>query len=329
MADLTNRSGRKIRTGKTRTSLICGFLGAGKTTFIRNRLRQSSGKTAVLVNEFGTLGLDGAGIFQSGGLQVVELPGGCICCSQQLHLEEAILDICRRFGPERLFIEPSGVAEASGILRVLTSAVLVDQIILDGVITVIDAETFLEYAEPDAFGTFFLDQIQQADLILINKGDLVSSRHLDKVEQKILALNNRALVTATSFGQLAAALPQRQHRATHTETIDHIAWGHACLEPVVPLPFHAIEALGAKLTEGFFGNIFRAKGVIPLAGGDCIELQAVGRRWQIMKPSSAISPRFICIGFDLRIQELAEFFSTRIPDRIKAPQHTILPYVTL
>lgn len=326
MADLTNRSGKQSHTGKTRTTLICGFLGAGKTTFIRNRLHQSGRSTAVLVNEFGTLGLDAAEIRQAGDLRVVELPGGCICCSQQLQLEEAILDIRRRFKPERLFIEPSGVAEASGILRVLTSTALKDQIVLDGVITVVDAETFLDYAEPEAFGTFFHDQIQNADLLLINKGDLVSSSHLDKVEQKILALNGRALVTATTFGQLAAVLPQRQRQEILSGMSSRPAWEHACLEPSIPLSIPALEAFGQKITAGCYGTIFRAKGLIPVDGGNDIELQVVGRRWKISEPAAVIAPRFICIGFDLQFQELEDFFSVRMSKKVQAPQDTILPY---
>ena len=312
--------------GKTRTSLICGFLGAGKTTFIRNQLRHSSGKTAVLVNEFGTLGLDGAEISQSGGLQVMELPGGCICCSQQLQLEEAILDICRRFRPERLFIEPSGVAEASGILGVLTSAALVDHIILDGVITVVDAETFLDYAEPEAFGTFFHDQIQNADLILINKGDLISTSHLHKVEQGILTLNNKALVTATAFGQLADDLPRRQLPCVLSQSPGQLAWEHACLEPLTPLSIQSIEEFATRIAEGGYGNILRAKGILPVDSGNSIEIQAMGRRWNITKATSVIAPRFICIGFSLRLQELEDFFSVRISPKLPAPQDTILPY---
>lgn len=326
MADLTNRYGMQISSGKPRTSLICGFLGAGKTTFIRNRLQQANRRTAVLVNEFGTLGLDGAEIRQTAGLQVVELPGGCICCSQQMQLEDAVLDICARFRPERLFIEPSGVAEASGILQVLTSSALRQQIVLDGVITVVDAETFLEYAEPDAFGTFFHDQVVHADLIVINKGDLVSSSHLDTVVQRISSLNGQALVTATSFGQLAGALPQRQQPDFHSTTNAHIDWEHVCLEPVAPFTLHKTQELGKRIAEGFFGNIFRAKGIIPLDCGTSMELQVVGRRWNITEPTAAFPPRLICIGTKLRMQDLEQFFCVKIPKNAQAPQNTILPY---
>lgn len=326
MAGLTNKLLMQNRSGKTRTRLICGFLGAGKTTFIRNRLQHTNRCTAVLVNEFGALGLDGAKIQHLGGLQVVELPGGCICCSQQMQLEEAIVDICSKFRPERLFIEPSGIAEASSILQVLTSPVLKEWIVLDGVITIVDPETFLEYAEPDAFGTFFYDQIINADLILISKGDLVSTSHLEKVEQKILSLNNHALVTATSFGDLSIDLPQRPHEVLPSEPPGHIAWEHACIEPTVRLTLDKIEEFGARIAEGFFGNIFRAKGIFPHDGGNNIELQTVGRRWYITEPIAEISSRFICIGFDIRIQELEEFFSVRILKGAQAPQNTILPY---
>src|SRR5690606_25325624 len=130
-------------------------------------LKSARGRAAVLVNEFGSLGIDGSLIRSAGGIDVVEMPGGCICCSQQAGLVESIATIREEIRPDLLLIEPSGVAEASEVLKVLAAPALAGVIRLDAVITVLDASTFFEFSDPEAFGSFFLDQITHADLLLV------------------------------------------------------------------------------------------------------------------------------------------------------------------
>src|SRR6185369_7745825 len=127
-----------------KTRLVGGFLGAGKTTFILEQLKSAGTRVAVLVNEFGKLGIDGALIRLQGGIEVIELPGGCICCSQKEGLLESVRSVARQVAPELLLIEPSGVAEISELLQLLSDPSLAGVIRLDTVITVLDCETFLE-----------------------------------------------------------------------------------------------------------------------------------------------------------------------------------------
>src|SRR5512137_3196746 len=104
-----------------KTTIVCGLLGSGKTTFIQNFLRDSQEKAVVLVNDFGQAGIDGE-IFSAGGIESVELPSGCVCCTLKFDLITTIQRIVRQFSPERLLIEPSGVASLSGVLDALESA---------------------------------------------------------------------------------------------------------------------------------------------------------------------------------------------------------------
>ena len=292
-----------------RTTLICGFLGAGKTTFIRANLQDSRQKTAVLVNEFGPLAMDGAIIQKIEDLHVVEMAGGCICCSQKLKLAETITEIIRRFQPERLFIEPSGVAEASEVIKVLTKLTLQDQIQLDGVLTIVDAETFLEYSEPDAFGTFFLDQVCNADMILVNKGDLVPDKQLQTIMVRVQALNSTALILPTSFCQLSAPLPEGRNRPLSCYAQQPHAWEYVYLKPSAPLPEQRVHELMELMDNGAFGRILRAKGVLLTKGKKQLQLQRVGNRWIIEKQENFISPRLTCIGFNLDRNRLATFFT--------------------
>lgn len=99
--------------------LICGFLGAGKTTLVKNIIKESNEKTAVLVNDFGNIDIDGELISQVGALNVIELPSGCICCSLRADLDIALSQIYTQIKPERLIIEPTGIATPSAILETL------------------------------------------------------------------------------------------------------------------------------------------------------------------------------------------------------------------
>lgn len=295
-----------------RTTLICGFLGAGKTTFIKAWLQDLRPRTVVLVNEFGSLGMDGAAISQIDGLQVVELPGGCICCRQKLELAATVCDIAERLRPQRLFIEPSGVAEASEIIRVLTGPALAGLIRLEGMLTIVDAETFLEYIEPDAFGTFFLDQLCNADIILINKTDLVTGEHLQKVTARIQALNCTALVVSTSYGSLPVSLPENRNRPLRAFPQQPISWEYLSLSPTTEFTMRELENFANLLENGSFGRILRAKGVLVAGGGKIVQLQLVGRRWTIREQEQSLpSPRLTLIGFNLDRQKLQSYLAGR------------------
>ncbi len=133
-----------------KTTVVCGLLGAGKTTFIRNFLKHESVKTVVLVNDFGTAGIDGE-IFSAGGLESVELPSGCVCCTLKFDLITTIKKIIRKFVPEHLVIEPSGVASPSGVLEALEST----GIKVVTVVGIIDAVEFTELLKSGMYGSFF------------------------------------------------------------------------------------------------------------------------------------------------------------------------------
>jgi G3E family GTPase len=298
-----------------KTTLICGFLGAGKTTFIRDQLHGNRHRTVVLVNEFGALALDGAVMQDIDGLQVVEMAGGCICCSQKLQLAEEITNIVNRFQPQRLFIEPSGVAEASEVIGILTELSKNKLINFESVVAIVDAETFIEYSEPDAFGTFFLDQVCNADMVLVNKVDLAATEHLQLVIARIQELNSSALIIPTSFSRLSVPLPEgREERPLRQHGGQKPAWEYVCLKPSVQFSEQKLNELVALMTRDVFGRILRAKGVLGVLQaeeGKCLHLQLVGNRWTIEEQEALISPRFTCIGFNLDRNSLEACFAGR------------------
>ena len=165
--------------------LISGFLGAGKTTLLR-RILQWPGdlsKTAILVNEFGEVGIDGD-LLKGFDTPVVELRNGCICCSMGGDLVRTVEKMIDDFHPERLLIEATGVADPHEILSYLQPFHARGLISTPKVVTVLSAD-FWEARE--CFGHLFFDQIESADMVLFNKIDLLPAEnipiHLEEVRQ--------------------------------------------------------------------------------------------------------------------------------------------------
>ncbi|HKI50236.1 MAG TPA: GTP-binding protein [Desulfobacteria bacterium] len=152
-----------------RLLLLAGFLGSGKTTLLKRILSWETdlSNSVVLVNEFGDIGIDGD-LLKDSGSNVIELTSGCICCTLSADLKQSLEDIWKRFKPERIFIESSGVADPTAIITVLKEPLLMNSMRIDKVLTVLDAD-FWEARE--VLGPLFYNQLEMADLILLNKID--------------------------------------------------------------------------------------------------------------------------------------------------------------
>jgi G3E family GTPase len=241
-----------------KTTIVCGLLGAGKTTFIRNFVKDSTEKTVVLVNDFGQTGIDGE-IFSAGGIESVELPSGCVCCTLKFDLITTIDRIIRQFAPAHLVIEPSGVASPSGVLEALESA----GIRAVTVIGIIDAVEFIELCESGMYGSFFEDQVALADVILVNKTDLAAEASIVGTMDRIESLNPRAVLFRTKNAEIREPLPEvsvgerekgvgHGHVHFHTMTIR--------LQRIGDLA-GLTSALG-DLAQGKYGTVVRAKALV-------------------------------------------------------------------
>lgn len=150
--------------------LIAGFLGAGKTTFLQRLLSQPEklSGTAILVNEFGKIGIDGE-LLEGFDTPVVEMANGCICCSLKADLIQTLRDILDRIQPLRLLIEATGVADPVDILAILDLPEFREKLAKARVVTIVDADF---WGAREFFGPLFYNQIKAADLVLLNKIDL-------------------------------------------------------------------------------------------------------------------------------------------------------------
>lgn len=173
-------------------TIITGFLGSGKTTLLNHILSNQQGlKTAVLVNEFGEIGIDNELIISADeGNNMVELSNGCICCTINEGLVEAVTKIlAREEKVERLIIETTGVADPLPVILTFVGTDFRDFTHLDAVITIVDAETFT----PQHFESeVALKQIAYGDILLLNKVDLVNKEQLTVLETYIASIKKKS-----------------------------------------------------------------------------------------------------------------------------------------
>lgn len=168
---------------KASVILLSGFLGAGKTTLLKLILSWETdlSNTVVLVNEFGDIGIDGS-LLKDSGSDVIELTSGCICCTLNADLRKSLQSIWHRFRPRRIFIESSGVADPKSIEPAISESELNQFMTLSKIITVLEADV---WEARQAFGPLFYNQLEMAQLILLNKIDLLDNEKIPKLLEEI------------------------------------------------------------------------------------------------------------------------------------------------
>lgn len=181
--------------------VIYGFLGSGKTTFITRILQEwgSEEKIVVLVNEFGDVGIDGELLSSQGG-NVVEMPSGCICCTLQTDFRSQILEISRTIQPDRIIIEPTGVATIGQILWILAAQLFEQEITRIHKILIADATGFMGLYRANRH--FVESQVENAHIIMLNKCDRVDHRKAMVVQSAISVMNPDITVFRTEFGAI-------------------------------------------------------------------------------------------------------------------------------
>jgi G3E family GTPase len=275
-----------------RTTVVTGMLGSGKTTFVGRLLRGSRERAVVLVNDFGALGIDGE-IFSAGGIEAVELPSGCVCCTLKLDLITTIARVRASFSPEHLVIEPSGVASPSGVLEALESA----QVGPVTVVGVVDASEFLELYRAEIYGAFFLDQILNADVVLVNKADLAGDQAAAETVAVIENLNPAAVVLRTVQAEIPAPLPApRRPGGVVRGGQAHFQFETLSLELPAGTPVAAVERLMRELASGRLGGVVRAKALIATERGPWRFDLAFGNLTSAAFPREIEKSRVVVIG---------------------------------
>lgn len=206
------------------TNIITGFLGVGKTSLILHLLRSKPAdqRWAVLVNEFGEIGVDGslyeAQNTQDQGIYVREVPGGCMCCAAGVPMTVAFNQLLKKAKPDHVLIEPTGLGHPEEIRRVLSSEPYRDVLALQKTLTLVDARKLRDkrYTTHDIFN----QQIEIADIIVGNKSDLYQDEDIAKLKQYVQQINptRHVDIILSKHGQIASELLWGQSQSAFQES---------------------------------------------------------------------------------------------------------------
>lgn len=292
-----------------RVNLLFGFLGSGKTTLAKHLLaeRGRDMKTAVIVNEFGEVGVDGE-ILRGNNIDVVELNSGCLCCTLRGSLMLAVEELREKAKVERVIVEATGVAQPAELLETLADSARGDAFDIGPLVTVVDAFKFPKLSS--MLGDFYLDQIENADVLIVNKIDLVTRDALEEVARQLREINPdaellfteqarvrpEALFDARPEGLLEKVMAEARPVGTHSHDHDHDHEHDPHAESfVVPSPASATRAGVQDFFAGLPDNVWRAKGFVRVDGEPALVQYAMGQL-EITPASAGAAEAMVFIG---------------------------------
>lgn len=219
----------------TKVDIISGFLGAGKTTFIKQLIEKVfTGEKLVLIeNEFGEIGIDG-GFLKDAGIEITEMNSGCICCTLVGDFSKALQKVLEEYQPDRVLIEPSGVGKLSDIVKAIEAVKKEAEIEISGRIAVVDGKKARLYLKN--FGEFFEDQVRHASTIVISRTQLMTDEKIEECVRMLRKENKDAAIISTPWEQLGReailrALEQGEEigellEAHHGQEEEHCSYHH-------------------------------------------------------------------------------------------------------
>ncbi|MGH7060492.1 MAG: CobW family GTP-binding protein, partial [Stellaceae bacterium] len=285
-------------------TIVTGFLGSGKTTLVNHILAAQHGlDIAVMVNELGDIAIDGA-LIENAGEDIVELANGCVCCSINNDLANALAGLLRREKRiDYLVVETTGVADPLPIALTFLRPEFRERVRVDSIVALADAENF---GSDGIAGQAARNQLRYADIVLLNKCDRVGAARLDAIEAGIAAAANGARIARTVRAGIALPLllsvglfQSGRYFAAHDH--HHLAAdGFEAVSFESPYPF-AAGRFQAFLEE-LPGDVFRAKGILAIDGGAGRHVfHLVGRRFTLDAAGAEAPPgsRLVLIGRNL------------------------------
>ncbi len=292
-------------------TIVTGFLGSGKTTRVNELLRAPHGRRlAVIVNEFGDIGIDASRL--AGPNEFVELDGGCLCCQLNADLEATLLRLRDRGGFDHLLVETTGLADPLPVAWTFGRGELVEAFRVDAIVTVVDVPNLSRIVAESPEGR---DQIERADLLLLSKLDLAPGSDA-AVFPVLQALNPAARIVAAPRGELpwpllldVDAAPHRTGPSAHRHGTSFEAWSWQTEALVSDA---ALEEFLRTLPR----SVYRVKGLLRTdAPWEWSQVDAVAGRYEIAPAAGEQQPRpsvLVCIGIGLD-REALEAAARRLP----------------
>jgi G3E family GTPase len=273
--------------GRTPLTVLTGPLGSGKTTLLRHILTVVPHKIAILMNEFGEIAID-TKILQGKNVEMADLGGGCVCCSLLGEFEAAVDEIITTVNPDHIVVETTGVAEPDALVFDIQESL--PQVRLDGVITVIDADGLVKYPQ---VGHTSRIQIESADILLLNKVDLVSEQELKAITDKLHRINEIASIIQTVRCQIDTDLlfgigrTRLQASPHHRHQPEFESFGYTSKEIYDRLRF-------TEFADSLSSDVYRAKGFVQFPEGTCL-FNFVTGRWDL-EPFEPAATELVFIG---------------------------------
>lgn len=325
----------------TKVDIISGFLGAGKTTFIKLLIENVfAGEKLVLIeNEFGEIGIDG-GFLKDAGIEITEMNSGCICCTLVGDFSKALRKVIEEYHPDRVLIEPSGVGKLSDVSKAIEHVKKEADIEIEGRITIVDGKKAKMYLKN--FGEFFKDQVAYANTIVVSRTQMMEDHSIEECVEMLREENKEASIISTSWDKLSkeaiehALSPDTQlegifeeekcpvcshehhhegacgcgheHHHHHHHHADEIftSWGqetaHKYTEEELDFLLKALSE-----TEGY-GTILRAKGIVEMENGSWKQFDLVPQEYEVRESAADYTGRLCVIGTDLKEDELTKLF---------------------
>ena len=294
--------------------VVSGFLGSGKTTFILKMLTDAcqGEKVAVLENEFGKVGLDGTLLAGSAQLAVKEIAAGCICCELAGPFEEGILQLIEEQQPDRIIVEPTGVARLSDVLATLERPAIAQRCLLERVITIVDASRFAIMEQ--VAGAFFRDQLLTAGAIAISKTQGMPERNLASLADRIDDYAPEVPVFTGDWEDEGVssicAAANLLHPVIHLPAENEIPFVSTTIQLTKPIrPKQLIEMVSA-LDNGNFGQVLRVKALFRDNMGGWRVLQAVSGDCKVQDAPGRGTCAITFIGRNLDVSGLRKHFGT-------------------
>lgn len=325
----------------TKVDIISGFLGAGKTTFIKLLIENVfAGEKLVLIeNEFGEIGIDG-GFLKDAGIEITEMNSGCICCTLVGDFSKVLRKVIEEYHPDRVLIEPSGVGKLSDVSKAIEHVKKEADIEIEGRITIVDGKKAKMYLKN--FGEFFKNQVAYANTIVVSRTQMMEDHSIEECVKMLREENKEASIISTSWDKLSkeaiehALSPDTQlegifeeekcpvcshehhhegacgcgheHHHHHHHHADEIftSWGqetaHKYTEGELDFLLKALSE-----TEGY-GTILRAKGIVEMENGAWKQFDLVPQEYEVRESAADYTGRLCVIGTDLKEDELTKLF---------------------
>lgn len=300
---------------RTPITLITGPLGSGKTTLLRHILAVQQDKIAIVMNEFGEIAID-TKVVEGKNVRIAELGGGCVCCSLLGEFEAAVKEIIEKIAPERIVVETTGLAEPEALVFDIEQAL--PQCRLDGVVSVIDADMLIRFPE---LGHTTRLQIEGADILLLNKVDLVQATQIELLETKLRGINPTAAIVRTERCRIDPELLfgiGRERKVLATQA-GSSSFAEAAANSQIPATAHqhqpefeSFAFTSDKIfsrdcfddfANGLSKSVLRAKGFIRFNDGGQL-FNFVAGRWEL-EPFEAARTELVFIGKNIAAERKA------------------------